>query len=230
MHDFNFASIPVVFEDENVIILNKPCGLLSIEDGFQPNLPNLRSMLKNEFGNIWAVHRLDKETSGIILFAKNAEAHRYMNSQFSDRRINKTYLAIVQGFPLWNEKKIELPLRVNGDRKHRTIIDSINGKKALTSIELVEKWATFSLFRIVPATGYTHQIRAHCASIGLPIAGDRQYFWGCEIRANKKITRLFLHAQSLEISLSYKDNPHFFSVPLPDEFHDFISGLSDYHA
>jgi RluA family pseudouridine synthase len=225
----NLASVPVVYEDENVIILDKPGGILSIEDGFQPDLLNLRSLLTKKYGRIWVVHRLDKDTSGIIIFAKNADSHRFINSQFSERRVIKTYQAVVHGFPLWREKIIELPLKINGDRKHRTIIDSLNGKKALSSVKLIEHWAAYSLFHIVPATGYTHQIRAHCAAYGFPIVGDHQYFRGCEIGVEIKIKKLLLHAYSLEISLSPGQTSHIFSVPPPADFQVFLSGLFSHH-
>ena len=96
-------------------------------------LPNLRGMLQDEYEKIWAVHRLDKETSGIIFFAKNAETHKFLNRQFSDRLVKKIYWAIVQGFPVWAEKMIDFPLKINGDRKHRTIIDQKLVKRRLLS-------------------------------------------------------------------------------------------------
>ena len=230
MAEFTLASIPVVFEDENVIIFNKPGGLLSIEDGFQPDLPNLRSMLKKEYGRIWAVHRLDKDTSGIILFAKNAETHRYLNGQFSDRMTSKAYQAVVHGFPIWSEKHVELSLKTNGDRKHRTIIDPLNGKKASSSIKLLNKLAAFSLFRIEPASGYTHQIRAHCAAIGFPIVGDHLYLRGCQIGAGITINRILLHAMSLEISLAFGEKTRIFTVSPPVYFQDFLSEQIADHA
>jgi RluA family pseudouridine synthase len=213
-----FASTPVIFESDDVIVLNKPAGLLSIEDGYQPELPNLRAMLKRQYGDIWAVHRLDKGTSGVILFAKNPDTHKFFNKQFSDRKVRKKYRAIVRGFPLWEEKTIDYPLRTNGDHKHRTVIDIRSGKPAKTILEVKEKSELLSHLVVLPATGYTHQIRAHCAAVGLPLLGDELYFRGCETHDFPVSHILFLHAIELEIDLKLNETSHTFIAPLPQHF------------
>jgi tRNA pseudouridine32 synthase/23S rRNA pseudouridine746 synthase len=219
--DKTLASIPVIFENEDVIILNKPGNLLSIQDGYDPSLPNLRGMLQDEYEKIWAVHRLDKETSGIILFAKNAETHRFLNQQFSDRLVKKIYWAIVQGFPVWAEKMIDFPLKVNGDRKHRTTIDQKSGKEALTFMKVISKENSWSKFEITPSTGYTHQIRAHCSAIGLPIIGDHLYFRGCMLDEKSQNENLLLHAYSLLISINTDERPRLFIAQPPQYFESF---------
>lgn len=220
MNEFSFDSIPVLFEDDNVIVLNKPQGLLAIEDGYQPELPNLRSLLKDRYGQIWTVHRLDKDTSGVIIFAKNSESHKFLNAQFSSRLVKKEYHAVAQGFPPWVEKTISYPLKTNGDRKHRTVIDLQNGKLAKTLLRVIGKNDFQSYLDIFPATGYTHQIRAHCAGIGLPILGDRLYFRGCDFGNSFETDHLFLHAYAIKVSLKPNEELQQFMATLPQYFID----------
>ncbi len=126
----------VLFEDGNIIVLNKPAGWLSIPGGYATAEPCLKQVLAEEYGQIWTVHRLDKLTSGVILFAKDENAHRILNEQFSQRLTAKNYRGISHGFPVWIEKTIQIPLRVNGDRHHRTVPDTLGGKPAQTRVIL----------------------------------------------------------------------------------------------
>jgi RluA family pseudouridine synthase len=215
-----FASIPVIFENDQVIVLNKPQGLLTIEDGYHPELPNLKSILKNHFGQIWTVHRLDKETSGVILFAKNSESHKFLNTQFSLRLVKKVYQAIAHGHPFWSEKTINYPLKTNGDRRHRTVIDMKDGKQSKTLLRVIGKSDLLSYLNVFPSTGYTHQIRSHCAAIGHPILGDKLYFRGCMLDPFLEPDQLFLHASSLEISIKPNEEPQRYIATLPQCFID----------
>lgn len=221
MEESNRLAVEIIFEDKEIVILNKPSGLLAIEDGYQPLLPNLRSMLKQHYGQIWAVHRLDKDTSGIILFAKNAASHKYLNSLFSDRKISKSYKAIVCGNPMWKEKKIDLPLKVNGDRRHRTILDDRLGKKSITTLLVTEQLLGYARMDVSPQTGITHQIRAHLALLGFPIAGDSLYFRGCPLHSMIQKKKMYLHAFSLEIPSEDRSGTMRFSAQIPDYFFSF---------
>ena len=136
MTEINLKEI-LLYEDDDLIAINKPSGVLSIEDGYDKTKYNLRSELKKIYGKIWAVHRLDKETSGVIIFAKNQESHRQLNLSFLNRETEKNYRGIVNGFPIWDTFEINLPLKVNGDRNHRTIYDPFNGKPASTRINRI---------------------------------------------------------------------------------------------
>lgn len=101
----------IIYEDKNILVVNKPSGLLTIKDGYDPFLPNLYDILIANYQKLWAVHRLDKETSGVLVFAKSADAHRFLNTQFDNRLISKSYNAIVHGVPEWEEKTIDSYLK-----------------------------------------------------------------------------------------------------------------------
>ncbi len=167
--------LPVLFCDEALLVVNKPAGLATLPDGYDPSLPHVKSALERDYGRLWIVHRLDKETSGVLLLARNAPAHRSLNTQFEQHSVTKTYHALVIGHPEWRERTVSLPLRPNGDRQHRTVIDPKNGKPAVTHLSVVERFGQVNLIQAIPETGRTHQIRAHLTAIGLYIIGDRLY-------------------------------------------------------
>ena len=217
----------ILYEDNDLIAINKPSGILSIEDGYDKNKLNLRSVLREQYGSIWAVHRLDKDTSGVILFAKNEESHRQLNSSFSNREIKKNYRGIINGFPIWNSIEIDLPLKVNGDRKHRTIIDPSNGKPACTQINKITNCDNFTYVDIFPTTGITHQIRAHLSTIGFPIYGDSLYWRCCEVKKLSKAdqSNFFLHAKSIEFDHPFLKEQMIISAPLPDLFTNMLLKL-----
>ena len=128
----------IIFEDESIVAINKPSGLLTIPDGYHPEFENLKNELDNIFGRVWTVHRLDKETSGVIIFALTATAHRSLNLQFSNHTIYKEYLAITHNYPHWKKFDFEAFVTINGDRKHRTIISN-TGKVSKSSFLLTNK-------------------------------------------------------------------------------------------
>ncbi len=227
MIEVNSISSPshfeIIYADDDIIAINKPHGLLTIQDGYQKFLPNLLSLLKNEFPMIMTVHRLDKETSGLILFAKNPSAHRFLSMQFEKRSIKKEYRGIVLGVPNWHQKTIDLPLRVDGDRHHRTVIDFFRGKPAQTDVEVIENGSQMTLLQIHPHTGYTHQIRAHLAYIGNPIAGDELYLDQNKVNPSIKelqpAPRLMLHAYSIEFTHPSQNKLIKLVAPCSDDFH-----------
>jgi tRNA pseudouridine32 synthase / 23S rRNA pseudouridine746 synthase len=224
MTNFTFDPISIkkyiMYEDKKIIAINKPEGLLTIPDGYQKNLPNLFNILKLFIPNLWIVHRLDKLTSGIVLFAKDPFVHKDLNFQFENRSIGKKYIAVTHGFPCWEEKLIDLPLRINGDRRHRTVIDEARGKPARTKVTIIEKNERCSLLSIFPKTGYTHQIRCHLSSIGHLVLGDDlyRYFQFKDQKNTHKYPRLFLHAESITFRLT-GESPQTIRANLPKSFY-----------
>ena len=188
----------ILYEDNDIIALDKPSGLLSIQDGYDPLKQNLRAFLEQRFNKIWVVHRLDKDTSGVIVFAKNASTHKNLNLQFFNRSVRKIYFAISFGNPLWKKKIIDYPLKKDGDRRHRTVIDLINGKKATTIVNVKANRTERCLLEVEIKTGITHQIRSHLAAIGLPIIGDSLYRYYCPIGKPILDNKLILNASSIE--------------------------------
>ena len=165
----------ILYQDETLLVVDKPAGLSTLPDGYNPTLPHVKSMLEQEHGRLWIVHRLDKETSGVLLLARSAKAHRSLNTQFEQHQVSKIYHALVKGKPEWQEKTINLPLRSNGDRSHRTVIDLYTGKPALTHLKVLERFSHYCLVEAIPETGRTHQIRLHLSSEDLSIVGDKLY-------------------------------------------------------
>jgi tRNA pseudouridine32 synthase / 23S rRNA pseudouridine746 synthase len=220
--------IDLLWCDEVLLAVNKPAGLLTIPDGYNPTLPHLAGLLEAQFGRIWVVHRLDKDTSGVILFARNADVHRELNVQFANRETCKTYHAIVVGEPGWQETEVCLPLTVNGDRGHRTIIDPRQGKSAETHLSVLERYVGFSLVIAEPHTGYTHQIRAHLAAIGLPILRDPLYrslrpltpaqIQAARIMDHLPIRRTALHAFRLSFTHPITHLRQEIEAPEPEDF------------
>lgn len=225
----------VVWSDEAVLAINKPAGLRTIRDGYDPSLPYLSAMLEAAFGRVWTVHRLDKETSGLILFGRSADAHRSLNQQFKQRETQKEYHAIAIGAPEWSTTTISLPLLINGDRKHRTVIDHQRGKPAETYLEIIQSADGFVLINASPRTGYTHQIRAHLAAIGLPLVADVLYYslepltrlqeTAYERCPALPIQRVALHASRLSFRHPLSGQPVSLEAPYPEDFRKAVSIL-----
>jgi len=226
MNNGNFVqsqnNYTLLFVDENIIAVDKPSGLLSIPDGYKTTLPCLSQYLKQIFNEVWVVHRLDKETSGVIVFARNREAHAELNRQFQTRVVQKTYHALITGTPSWNSINIDANLKVNGTKRHHTIIDQNHGKPAKTQINVIARMADTTLVEAHPHTGYTHQIRAHLAYIGFPIVGDHLYHSIATRLPALTATRLMLHAKDILFTHPQTKTPLALIAPYPLDFVNVI--------
>lgn len=192
-------TIQIIHEDPDLLVIDKPAGILSIADGYIKDLPHLRTLLEPEFGRLWIVHRLDKDTSGVMLLARTVTAHKFINEQFTNHSIYKEYIALVCGTsPL--EFVDNSPLKVDGDRKHRTVIDHQKGKPAFTGFQTLQTFQRdVSLVAAKPKTGFTHQIRCHLLHSGFPILGDRIYSTtdSDDLSLSLGIKRVALHAREI---------------------------------
>ena len=219
-----------LYLDEALLVVNKPAGLPTLVDGFHPDAPYLVGLMGQAHGRIWVVHRLDKDTSGVIVFARTADAHRDLNAQFEQRRARKVYHALVLGQPNWDEHSVDLPLRPNGDRRHRTVIDLQMGKPAITKLRVLEGFGAFTLVEAIPLTGRPHQIRAHLAACGHPLIADQLYKRSGEAYpasnpGTEPIRRLGLHACSLTLFHPINGQVQHFEAPYPQDFSDALEQL-----
>lgn len=167
--------IEILYQDDDMLMVNKPAGILVIPDRFNSDLPSLNRLLESKLGQrIWVVHRLDRDTSGVMCFAKNEEAHRYLSQLFEAHDVGKFYAGIVMGRVIPEEGRIEAPIAEHPTQKGK-MITARKGKASVTDYKVVEQWALHSLVQFQIHTGRTHQIRVHMQSIGHPIVCDELY-------------------------------------------------------
>jgi tRNA pseudouridine32 synthase/23S rRNA pseudouridine746 synthase len=213
--------IPVLYLDDYLLVVAKPAGLPTLVDGYHPEAPFLVGVLKETYPALWVVHRLDRQTSGVIVFARTAAAHRALNTQFEQRQAVKTYHALVQGSPAWDSRSIHLRLRADGDRRHRTVVDPRHGKPAETDLLVLDRFEGFALLQAIPHTGRTHQIRAHLAALGHPVVSDPLY--GGSMLPD--LPRMGLHAFSLRLFHPDTGEQMEFNVSYPEEFAQSVDAL-----
>jgi len=215
--------LDIIFENDDLIIVNKPAGmvvhpaaghstgtLVHAVLGYDPDMEGIGGEERPGL-----VHRLDKETSGLIALAKNERAHRWLQDQFRLRTVEKTYLALVDGKPPTPTGRVEASIgRDPSHRKKMAIVPTGKGREAVSEYKTLEAFKEHTLLEFHPLTGRTHQIRLHCAFLGCPIVGDSIY-------GKKSLTidlnRHFLHAAKLKIVLPNETKPRAFEADLPDE-------------
>ena len=220
----------ILWSDDDLLVVNKPAGLLTVQDGYDASLPTLVKTLSPAWGHLWVVHRLDKDTSGILLLARNPEAHRILNAAFRERQIHKVYHALVFNVPPWDELTIDHPLRIDGDRRHRTVIDPVAGKPAQTQLKVLQRFERTALLKAAPLTGYTHQIRTHCAAAGFPLIADPLYWIPGAPRPIPNpawpIHRTALHAWSIDFTHPTTAESLSFSAPYAPDFAALLESLT----
>ena len=205
----------IVYEDENIAAVNKSSGIAVIQDRWDPSQARLDKLAAEFFKleRVYTVHRIDRDTSGLVIFAKNSETHKSLSAAFESRQIKKRYIAAVHGRPSWKETLCELPLVPNGNKQHLSIIDKYRGKESVTAFRLLGSAGNYSVLEALPETGRTHQIRVHLAALGHTIVCDELYgnakpvllssikrgWRGDPLKEKPLLSRLGLHAAELFI-------------------------------
>jgi 23S rRNA pseudouridine1911/1915/1917 synthase len=233
----------ILFENDSFIAINKPAGLLSIPDR-EGKEPSLKSWLREKYGNIFTVHRLDRETSGVIVFAKDEETHKFLSVAFEQRDVEKFYQGLVQGSLPETKGSIDLPI-MEHPAKPGTMVVNKHGKASLTDYEVIEDLGLYSLVQFNIHTGRTHQIRVHMQALGHPIVCDELYGDARPVKLsgfkrNFKLSkneeeerpilsRLALHSQLLH----FKDangEYHTLEAPLPKDMRALIQQLKKWKS
>ncbi|MDD5368889.1 MAG: RluA family pseudouridine synthase [Anaerolineaceae bacterium] len=224
--------LQVVFENQDLMVINKAAGMVvhpsaghshgTLVNAALSHSPEMEGIGGEQRPGV--VHRLDKDTSGLILMAKNDHAHQWLQDQFRDRSVNKIYLALVDGHPPTTAGRVEAPIgRDRSHRKQMAVQSPDKGRIAVTEYRTLAAYPDHTLLEVHPLTGRTHQIRLHLAFLGCPIVGDKVY-------GRKKptlvIDRQFLHATRLTLRLPGEDKPVTFEAPLPADLQQVLDRLN----
>lgn len=226
--------LDIIFENDDLIVVNKPAGmvvhpaaghysgtLVNAVLGYDPDLEGIGGEERPGL-----VHRLDKETSGLIVLAKNERAHNWLQEQFRLRQVEKTYLALVDGKPPTPTGRVEAPIaRDPSHRKKMAIVSPGKGREAVSEYKTLESFKNHTLLEFRPHTGRTHQIRLHCQFLGCPIVGDSVYG---KRTVTATINRHFLHAIRLKIILPNEKQPRTFEADLPEELKNVLDEVKRY--
>lgn len=224
------ANYTVVYGDADIVVLNKRSGLLVAADRYDKDALRLDLEAQKEFGELYAVHRIDRDTSGLVLYARTKEAQRSLSLQFEDRLVHKVYHCLVYGAPLWKTLRVEDRLLADGDARHRTVVNKRYGKDSCTDFSVLGLCGPYSWLKAMPLTGRTHQIRAHLHSKGIAIVCDPLYSgnqkpvrlsdikrrWNGDPEEERPLlSRLALHAYTLECTHPSSGKKISFCAPYP---------------
>jgi 23S rRNA pseudouridine1911/1915/1917 synthase len=223
--------LEIIYEDDNVLVVNKPAGMVvhpsaghksgTLVHAALAHAPEMEGVGGRKRPGV--VHRLDKDTSGLILMAKNDRTHRWLQDQFRKREVKKTYLALVDGRPPTPNGRIEAPIGRDAVlRKQMSVVAPERGRQATSEYHTLENLPHHTLLEVHPITGRTHQIRLHLAFIGCPVSGDTIYG---RRHSTIPLNRHFLHAFRLAIRLLDESEAQTFEAPLPEELQEVLSGL-----
>lgn len=222
----------VIYSDDDIVVLNKRSGILIAADRYNPDVPRLDLLAEKEFGKLYAVHRIDKDTSGLIIYARTPEAHKNLSQQFEQRKVHKTYHALVYGHPMWENLHVDLALQPDGDARHRTVPSKRYGKPSVTDFHLFGTCGPYSWIEAKPLTGRTHQIRVHLQANNLSIVCDPLYSgnqkpvrlseikkkWnGDEEEERPLLSRLALHAYKIELTHPTTGETVSYTAPYPKD-------------
>ncbi|MFH1503959.1 MAG: RluA family pseudouridine synthase [Candidatus Omnitrophota bacterium] len=219
---YDFA-VKIIYEDQDILVVDKPSGLVvhPPQKHYHKTLINALLYLKKELSSLdplrpGVVHRLDKETSGVIVLAKNNESHNNLVSQFKERKVKKEYKAIVWGKIQKDKLTVDLPLIRDKKNRLKMKVGFLAPKKAHTDVEVIKRLKDSAYLLIKPTTGRMHQIRVHLKFLGFPIAGDKKY------GLKDDCAELLLHAENISFYHPRKGEQLKFNSPLPERFKNFI--------
>lgn len=224
--------LDIVFENKDVIVVNKPAGLVVHPAAGHARGTLIHAMLAHapEIEGVGGelrpglVHRLDKDTSGLIVLAKNELAQRSLQDQFQSREVKKTYIALVEGHPPSANGRVDATIgRDPRERKRMAVVSPAKGRTALSEYKTLEKFPEHTLLEVSPQTGRTHQIRVHLAFIGCPVAGDKVY--GHKRKPTLPLSRHFLHAAKLSLRMPGDEQASLFEAPLPPDLQGVLDTL-----
>ncbi len=218
--------LDIIYEDNEIMVVNKPSGILSVKGRLPKHFDSVLLRIQNKYPDAQAVHRLDLDTSGLMVVALNKNSTSSLGKQFNNKTVEKNYVAKVLGKLTPKEQIISAPLRCDWENRPLQIIDPVMGKKSTTKVSLIHYDGKYSYVALLPVTGRSHQLRVHLKSIGHPILGDR-FYGGTE--AFQAYHRLCLHACYLSFyhpttkeKMAFKSFPEFFDIckdiPLPYPF------------
>ena len=218
-----------IFEDDHILVINKPPGMLSVPDRFDEHKENVKSWLEKTNRKVFPVHRLDEETSGVMIFAKEADSHAQLNTDFEQKNVEKVYWALTS-YSNKESGRIEEPIGAHPYKKNTYVIDQ-SGKPSQTDYKILQLLGPYALVEARPLTGRTHQIRVHLRHIGLPLFVDEKYgssraFYLSSIKTLSKrpdverplISRSSLHAWSIRFKHPASGKEMYFEAPLPKDF------------
>jgi 23S rRNA pseudouridine1911/1915/1917 synthase len=225
--------LDIIFENKDLVIVNKSAGMVVHPSPGHNNgtlvhavlgyIPDLEGIGGEERPGI--VHRLDKDTSGLIMVAKNERSIQWLQEQFKSRKVEKTYLALVDGKPPTPSGRVEAPIgRNTTHRKLMAVVPLHKGREAISEYRTLEKFSAHTLLEVHLLTGRTHQIRVHLAFLGCPVVADKVYG---KHKMTVKLERHFLHAHKLKITLPGEKDPRVFEAPLPQELEFVLEYLRD---
>ncbi len=229
--------LAILYEDHDVVAVDKPAGMV-VHAGAGVRDGTLVNALLHRFGTLSGVggalrpgivHRLDRFTSGVILVAKNDAAHRNLAEQFSGRHVEKTYIALVHGRTPNEAGRIEKPITRDPVRRVRMTARLERGRPAWSEYRVMRRFERFTLLEVRIGTGRTHQIRAHLASIGHPVAGDTLYGAPGRVEKMPPLGRYFLHAHRIRFRQPVTGNQITLESPLPPELAGWLAGLAESH-
>ena len=203
---------PILFCDDDLLVVGKPAGLLTVRGKGADKQDCLQARLQTQFADVRIIHRLDQDTSGILVFARHLTAQQHINKQFEQRQVNKHYIAVVYGHIAQMRGEIDAPLRYDPEHPPLHIVDYETGQHALTQWQVLSRHPQSTRVLLKPITGRSHQLRVHMQTLGHPIVGDTLY---APPEAILLSPRLCLHAETLEFTHPLHNQPLRFSWPAP---------------